>query len=192
MTDLMNKTILEMSDVQALQPDLSLLKIIPKDVCERIQVIVFAKDKITLKLLTTNNFPDQLQKILTQLENKGFKSELHYTSSEAFTYALGRYNQLEHQEEEKAEEVKVQRQAAGKGALAMINQVFEKRESMEPGEFILEVIRLAFQTGASDCHFQPQESGIVMRIRVDGVLQNVLEFTHDDFRKYIQKLKYIS
>jgi hypothetical protein len=146
MTDLQTKTILEMSDVQALQPDLSLLKIIPRDVCERIQVIVFSKDKITLKLLTTNNFPDQLKQILVKLEEKGFKSELHYTSSEAFAYALTRYDQLEHQEEVKAEEVRVQKQAAGKGALAMIAQLYEKRESMEPGEFILEIIRLAFQT----------------------------------------------
>lgn len=146
MTDVMNKTILEMSDVQALQPDLSLLRIIPRDVCERIQVIVFAKEKITLKLLTTNNFPDQLKQILAKLEEKGFKSELHYTSSEAFNYALTRYDQLQHQEEVKAEEVKTQRQAAGKGALAMISQLFEKRETMEPGEFILEIIRLAFQT----------------------------------------------
>lgn len=192
MTDQVVKTILELEEVKALQPDLSLLQIIPRDVCERIQVIVFAKDKITLKLLTTNNFPDQLTKVLTKLEEKGFKSELHYTSSEAFAYALTRYDQLEHQQEVKAEEVKVQRQAAGKGALAMITQLFEKRDSMEPGDFIMEIIRLAFQTGASDCHFQPQESGIIMRIRIDGVLQEVLQFTHDDFRKYIQKLKYIS
>jgi len=192
MIDTTTKTIVEMSDVQALQPDLSLLKIIPRDVCERIQVIVFAKDWITLKLLTTNNFPDQLKQILTKLEEKNFKSELHYTSSEAFAHALTRYDQLEHQEEVTAEEVKTQKQASGKGALAMISQLFEKRDSMEPGEFILEIIRLAFQTWASDCHFQPQESGILMRIRIDGVLQEILEFTHDDFRKYIQKLKYIS
>lgn len=114
MTDIMNKTILELEDVKALQPDLSLLKIIPRDVCERIQVIVFAKDKITLKLLTTNNFPDQLQKIIIKLEEKGFKSELHYTSSEAFTYALTWYDQLEQQEAVKTEEIKLQKQAAGK------------------------------------------------------------------------------
>lgn len=192
MADTTNKTILEMSDVHALQPDLSLLKIIPRDVCERTQVIVFAKEKITLKLLTTNNFPDQVKKIVGKLEEKGFKSELHYTSSEAFAYALTRYGQLQLQEETKAEEVKVQRQASGKGALAMIKQLFDTRESMEPGDFILEIIRLAFQTWASDCHFQPQENGILMRIRIDGVLQEVLKFTHDDFRKYIQKLKYIS
>jgi type II secretory ATPase GspE/PulE/Tfp pilus assembly ATPase PilB-like protein len=33
---------------------------------------------------------------------------------------------------------------------------------------------------------------VLVRIRIDGVLQEILEFTHDDFRKYLQKLKFIS
>jgi type II secretory ATPase GspE/PulE/Tfp pilus assembly ATPase PilB-like protein len=39
----------------------------------------------------------------------------------------------------------------------MIQKLFEKRNEMEPGEFILEMVRLAFQTGASDLHFQPEQ-----------------------------------
>jgi type II secretory ATPase GspE/PulE/Tfp pilus assembly ATPase PilB-like protein len=73
-----------------------------------------------------------------------------------------------------------------------MKKIFEERETMEPGDFIMEFIRLAFQTGASDLHFQPQEDGIVVRIRIDGVLQELMEFTHDDFRKYIQKMKFIA
>lgn len=74
----------------------------------------------------------------------------------------------------------------------MIQKIFEKRDTMEPGDFIMELIRLAFQTGASDLHFQPQEDGLIVRIRIDGVLQEILEFTHDDFKKYLQKMKFIS
>jgi len=31
-----------------------------------------------------------------------------------------------------------------------------------------------------------------MRLRIDGVLQEILEFTHDDFLKYLQKMKFIA
>ena len=41
-------------------------------------------------------------------------------------------------------------------------------------------------------HFQPQEDGLIVRIRIDGVLQELLKFTHDDFKKYMQKMKFIS
>ena len=39
-----------------------------------------------------------------------------------------------------------QKQAAGKGAIAMIQKIYEQRDGMEPGDFIMEFIRLAFQT----------------------------------------------
>lgn len=63
---------------------------------------------------------------------------------------------------------------------------------MDPGEFIMQIIRLAFQTGASDLHFQSEDKGVLVRLRIDGVLQEILEFTHDDFRKYLQKIKFMS
>jgi type II secretory ATPase GspE/PulE/Tfp pilus assembly ATPase PilB-like protein len=31
-----------------------------------------------------------------------------------------------------------------------------------------------------------------MRIRIDGVMQEVVEFSHEDFMKYLQKIKFIS
>lgn len=94
--------------------------------------------------------------------------------------------------EQKRKSDQEQKQAAGKGAIAMIQKLFETRDTMEPGDFIMEIIRLAFQTGASDLHFQPQEDGLIVRIRIDGVLQEILKFTHEDFVKYLQKMKFIS
>jgi len=54
----------------------------PKATSEKIQVLVFAKEKNKLKLLTTNNFPEQLQKVIKMLEEKNFLSEIFYTSEE--------------------------------------------------------------------------------------------------------------
>jgi hypothetical protein len=69
MTEL-TKTILEIADLQAMQPDFSVIKILERDQCESMQTIIFAKEKNTLKVLTTNNFPDQLKKLIKMLEDK--------------------------------------------------------------------------------------------------------------------------
>jgi hypothetical protein len=37
-----------------------------------------------------------------------------------------------------------------------MKQYFTKKASIDPGEFILEMVRLGFQSGASDMHFQPE------------------------------------
>ncbi len=188
----LEKSILELQDVQALSPDFDQLKIMPKITAEKIQVLIFAKEKNKLKLLTTNNFPEQLKKVVTMLEEKSFLSEIFYTSVEAFNYALGWYDQLENQENVKQEEIKKVKQAEWLWAIAMIKTIFEQRDSMEPWNFIMEIIRLAFQTWATDLHFQSQESGVVVRLRIDGILQEILHFTHDDFLKYLQKIKFIA
>ncbi len=188
----LEKSILELQDVQAIQPDFVQLKIMPKATAEKIQVLVFGKEKNRLNLLTTNNYPEQVQKVVKMLEDKNFLSEIYYTSVEWFTYALGWYDKMQADEDAVAEAMKKQKQAEWTWAISMIKSLFEKRETMEPGDFIMEIIRLSFQTWASDLHFQPQESGVVMRLRIDGILQEILEFSHDDFLKYLQKMKFIA
>lgn len=191
MTEL-TKTILEIPQLQAMQPDFSVIKLLEKDKCEAMQTIIFAKEKNTLKILTTNNFADQLQKLLKMLEDKWYRYELFYTSVEWFGYALGRYDQLINQEMRFQEEKRAEKLAMGKWAIAVIQKLFEKRDTMDPGEFIMQLISLSFQAGASDLHFQAEDKWVLVRLRIDGVLQEILEFTHGDFRKYLQKIKFIS
>ncbi len=192
MTNELSKSILEIDDLKGISPDFEQIKILPKETAEKIETLIFAKDKNTLRIVTTNNFPEGLGKLLKSLEDKGYKYETFYTSPEGFTYAMSWYADMEGLNEQKKKAATEQKQAAGKWAIAMIQKIFEGRDTMEPGDFIMELIRLAFQTWASDLHFQPQEDGVVVRIRIDGVLQELLKFTHQDFVKYLQKMKFIS
>ncbi len=186
------KSILEKEDVQAITPDLGQLKILPRATSEQIQAIIFAKEKNVLKILTTNNFPDQLQKLLTSLTDKWYKYELIYTTPDGFTQALTWYDTLASMDFQASEAVKTQKQAEGRWAIAMIQKLFEKKDTMEPGEFIMEIVRLAFQAWASDLHFQAEADDVLVRIRIDGVLQEIQKFTHPDFTKYLQKIMFIS
>jgi len=105
------KTILELEDIQKIQPDFEQLKIINHENEEKIQALIFAKEKNILKVLTTNNYTKSLNKVMTTLEEKGYKHEIYYTSFEAFIYALDRYKQLEATEKKAEIAVKEQRQA---------------------------------------------------------------------------------
>lgn len=186
------KTILELEDIQKIQPDFEQLKIINHETAEKIQVLIFAKEKNILKVLTTNNYTKSLNKVMTTLEEKGYKHEIYYTSFEAFIYALDRYKQLEATEKKAEIAVKEQRQAWWKWAIEMIKRLFDSKSTIEPWQFITEIIRLAFQTWASDLHFQPEMDNVQMLIRIDWVLQKVIEFSIEDFEKYLQKIMFIS
>jgi len=191
-TDWLTTTILEQADLEKITPNLSAIKIISRETCEKIQVLVYEQKNKQLKVLTTNNFSEQLKQILKMLEDRGFFYEIFYTSTEWFKYAMSWYDLLEKEEENKKTAQKAQLQAEWKWALSMIKQLFEKRWDMDPWKFIMEMVRLSFQSGASDLHFQPEEKWILMRLRIDWVLQEVVNFTHKDFLKYLQKLKFIA
>jgi hypothetical protein len=64
------KSILEVKDIQAIKPNFDEIKILDRETCEKTQVIIFDKELNTLKLLTTNNLPDELAKIQYKLEQK--------------------------------------------------------------------------------------------------------------------------
>jgi len=121
-------SILELTDVQALQVDFSQLEKIPRETAEKIQTLVYYKDSERyIYILTTNNYPDELAKITKQLIDQGMKVKIFYTSVEGFLWALTRYDDLAKQEEEKQAERATQQQAEGKSAIKIIQQLYEKR-----------------------------------------------------------------
>lgn len=48
----------------------------------------------------------------------------------------------------------------------------------------------AIKTGASDIHIQPEEEFVVVRFRIDGFLQKVMELDHKTYANLLNQLKY--
>ena len=189
----MINTILEVNDVQALQVDFSQLKKIPRENAASMQVIIYYKDEENyVYILTTNNHPEEIKKIEKQLENKWLKIKIYYTSIEWFNEWMKWYDKLEAEEQHVKEEKERREKAEWDSAITLMKQFFSKKDSLDPWEFILEMIRLWFQSWASDIHFQPEWKNVTLRLRLDGILQDVINFDAKDFWKYLQKLKFIS
>src|SRR5574344_1946010 len=99
---------------------------------------------------------------------------------------------MEQKEQLQSEKEQSEKSAEGRIAISIMKEIFQTRESKDPGIFIGEFIRMGFQTGASDMHFQPNESGIEVRLRIDGILQSIATFSYPEFGKYLQKIKFMS
>lgn len=187
------KTILEKEEIQKLKPDFSLLPLIPKQVAQENQIVIFGKEqKKDLKILTTNNYSDKVKSILHQIENKGYSYQLFYTNIEGFQEAFSRYALLEEKKDKEDQKKSIEAKAEGKSAIKIMQEYFDQKDTQDPALFIMTIIRLSFQSGASDLHFQPEESGIVVRLRIDGVLHQIFTFDHQEFWKYMQKIKFMS
>jgi len=54
------------------------------------------------------------------------------------------------------------------------------------------LLATAMKTGASDIHIEAEEKGVIIRLRIDGVLQEAAMIDRSEWRKIISRLKIIS
>lgn len=189
---ILDNNILEVKDIQNINPSFSLIKELDRKDSQESQTILFSKNTNTLSFISTNNHTEKLNEILKKYQNKWFQTQVYYTSVDWFNEASKRYDKLEEFENQKKENQKQQEQAEWISAIEEIKKIYEKRDAIDPSKFITKVIRLSFQTGASDLHFQSTKDDVLLRLRIDGILQNILKFSIEEFQKYNQKIKFMS
>ena len=191
MQNLLPKRILEAQEVVALAPVRGKLSLIPENIARQFQVVAFDGDGMQVCLLTTNTFSEPLKTIYDWLKKAGYTSDVYYTDEAGIAIALSRYTTATSQEQASQAKMKEQQEATGKNAIAQIMEVYPNRASMDPGEFLMQLIKFAFQAWASDMHRQVQEAHVLLRLRIDGVLKTICEFTHNEYAAYVQKIKFL-
>ncbi len=157
MINLLPKHILETSDVATITPVRGKLLLIPKDLAQKYEVLSFDGDGKKVCVLTTNTYSEQLKIIYSGLEKSGYVIDIYYTDNTGIQKALSWYEQLNQEDQAIALQFKNAQEATGTSALDHIMSLYTQRSSMDPGEFLIQVIKFAFQAGASDMHRQSEE-----------------------------------
>lgn len=191
MQNLIPKRILEVSDIQALTPVRGKLSLIPENLARDLQVVAFDGDGKQVCLLTTNTFSEQLKTIYDGLAKAGYVTDIYYTDAAGIELALWWYNKVQQEQENQATQLQQQKEATGTSAISQIMDLYPKRSTMDPGEFLMQLIRFAFQAGASDMHRQSEDEKVLLRLRLDGVMKTITEFNHNEYAAYVQKIKFL-
>ena len=189
MYNLIPKRILEASDVQALTPMKGKILLIPEKLAQDVEAVVFDGDGRQACILTTNTYSEQLKWVYEWLTKAGYVLDIYYTDQTGIQIALNWYMQVQQADETQAQILQSQKEATGKNAINQILDLYPNRWSMDPGEFLMQVIRFAFQAWASDMHRQSEDEKVLLRLRLDGVMKTICEFTHMEYTAYLQKVK---
>ena len=158
-----------LADLLATKVDDEAAKLIPLHVLERVVAIPFALEEDTLKIAIADpgnlNGIDELR-IATRHQVELFvasrddilvETRRLVRASEAFGARAAVDEGLIVEEEEEADDLEVDDGISEAPLVRLVNSV----------------IFQAAEDGASDIHFEPQEDALVVRYRVDGVLQEV-------------------
>lgn len=159
---------------------------------EQSECIIFDEQKNVLSLLTTNKFPERYHNMIDIYSGKWYNIKSFFTDEEWFVEALKRYDRREEEKLERLHIHQLRMRAVGQDAITLLQETYTKRATYSEWWFLQEILKLSYQAGASDVHFQSEEQGVQMRIRKDGILQPVFMFTHDEFNKYLMKIKFMA
>ncbi|MBL8849889.1 MAG: type II/IV secretion system protein [Planctomycetaceae bacterium] len=75
---------------------------------------------------------------------------------------------------------------------ALQQELRELADVVGPGPLVDLLLERAFQQGATDVHFDPRQDGLHVRLRIDGILHDVLTLTTQNAPQVISRLKLMS
>jgi len=141
---------------------------VPKEIATKYRIIMFSDDSGG-KYATDKPGGKELLSELTVALGKN-KISLYYADSAEIDSALSLYKQpLE----------------------TRFSKIIEEQKHIAP-EILEEIIGDALLFRASDIHFEPQQDIVIVRFRVDGVLQEAGRFKKDNYENILNRIKVMS
>ncbi len=188
-------------DLSTASIDLDCLKLIPEEKARASKVVVFQGMGKKLQVGMRNpDFP-LAQNLLKELEDQEYEIQRYMVSNPSLEKAWKRYKEIPEFEElshgiidispEKIEEFRSQITATER-----LKELFQKRVTSRENRRISELLEIilggALSLDASDLHLEPLGENVRLRLRLDGVLYEVLDFDSRAYQLILSRVKLVS
>lgn len=178
-------------NLEKIKIDEKILNLLPESIATKHGVVAFEKNDQTIKIASID--PADLQTFEFIRRITGLDVEINYTSPTSLKEGLKQYHK------NLQAEFKSITQTGGE-------LEFEKIEPGEEGEKRLQelatelpiikivdtLIQYAIIEGASDIHIEPTEKEVIVRYRIDGILQDVMTLPKDTQMGIVARIKVLS
>ena len=188
-------------DLTSKSIDTDALRLVPEAEARSTEVAAFRKqNKVIMLGMRAPERPDALQ-VVEKIEHLGYQVRRFMVSQLSLAHAWDRYHDISYATETEAGILTLSN--------ATISQMLQKLKSLEDVKVeitthasskdahrisrVLEIIMAgALSLGASDVHLEPEENGVRMRYRLDGVLIEVIMFDSPTYTLIASRLKLLS
>ena len=169
------------------------LKILDLASANRARVIPFFKQGKTLRVAIDDPSNPDTKEVLDAFKKNGYELDLNLASVSGIQEALKIYNDT--QQYKKMDIVETVEQKALKTydkEIEDLTKLSEKLNTLtaEEGMNVLDIG--AMKTGASDAHYEPEETFTAVRFRIDGMLHKVFEIKKGTYKNILNQLKFKS
>ncbi len=177
------------------------LRLIDEKTARGALAAAFALIDKKIKIATRNPRGEKIEAVISDLKGKGYQPEIYITSTPGLEKAWNLYKDLSFAYENKAGSLEISNKE--------IEEIIEQAKSLPTIKTILEtttagkksyrVSRIletllagALAIEASDVHLEPEETYVLLRYRLDGVLQDVTRFDNETYALLLSRIKLIS
>ena len=177
------------------------LRVVPEAEARDVEAAAFGKVGKRLSLAVRAPENPKVKLLAQKLAEQGWDVVLFMCSQESLRRAHQRYADLSYATQTKAgvfelssEELEqlLEKATSLKAIGALINEAIEFKKAYRITRILEVIVSGGLSTGASDIHFEPEERGVRLRYRLDGVLVDVLTFDRETYRLALSRLKLLS
>ena len=177
------------------------LRLISEENAQKAEMAAFGMVGKKLDIAVKSPTNDNAIEEVNRLENLGFETTLYMVSQKSLDKAWGRYNDISKSEntrgglldisDENLQEIvaNIHKNADVKERL---EGIFQARDTHQVSKIMETVFGSAIALGSSDVHFEPEEAFTRVRLREDGVLQEIVQMDPVVYQKLLNRVKFIS
>lgn len=192
---------IDYADLTSKSIDTDALRLVTEADARRTEVAAFRKqNKVIMLAMRAPERPDSLQ-MVKNIEGLGYQVRRFMVSRLSLTHAWDRYHDISYATETEAGILTLSNETINGmlqklKSLADVKAEITSYASSKDAHRISRVLEIimagALSLGASDVHLEPEEVGVRMRYRLDGVLVEVVMFDAPTYALIASRLKLLS
>jgi type II secretory ATPase GspE/PulE/Tfp pilus assembly ATPase PilB-like protein len=173
------------------------LRVIPEAEAVAAQAVAFDKNGKHISLALRSTETDAVHSLLERLDTEGYIVEKYLISERSLELAMKKYKDLSYAEQSKEGTFSI---AAGEhaslstvdGLRAYLDESLSAKKTMQISHIFEGIVSAALLLKASDIHFEPEETNVRMRLRLDGQLTDVYVFDTHSYHLLNSRIKILS
>ena len=169
------------------------LSYIPEEDAIRYRVIPYLKVGRSLKVGAMEPKSPEVTKFINDFgKTIGCDLVPAVISKSSFLYSVASYEKYRKEKEEEAQKVSDQKKEDMSEAISDVQSVAEAVKKVSTTKLLEILVTGAIKTNSSDIHLEPNENALLVRYRIDGILQDVVELTPSQYKQLISRIKYLA
>ncbi|MBI4121506.1 MAG: Flp pilus assembly complex ATPase component TadA [Candidatus Ryanbacteria bacterium] len=180
--------------------DLDALHLISEDTSREAGAAIIKAAGKKLQLAVKNPTSDKTKEAIDELRRQGYEPQLFLVSVGSLEHAWGRYKEISAESVLTSNVINI-----SKGGLAdfrskikntrdfarLLTQKITSGATKRVTDLLDLMLAGAFELVVSDIHVEPAETAVHMRVRLDGILQDITSFPHEVHKMLISRVKLV-